>query len=794
VPFQVSQTTLECLEWQSVVARLLDELRTPMARRELETAGAEAARLFEEAEAGVRERLAETSEARALLDEGRDPPLGGTADLSDSLARLRRGGSLEALELLELARTLAVLGDVGRFLVGRAPEAPRLAGLAQGLPDLGALEEEIVFCISPEGAVRDEASDALREARREARALSSELTRRIEQLLRDPDVAVALSDSFYTLRNERFVLPVRADARRRVPGIVHDASSSGTTVFVEPDGIVEPNNRLKQAELTAQREIRRVLRDLSTRAAGSVEPIEQGLGDLATIDHAFARGRLSQRLRGVEPEVAREGIFRLPVLRHPLIEDDEVVPNDVHLGEAFHVLVLSGPNAGGKTVALKAVALCALFVRAGLHVPAAAGARVDLVDEVLADIGDAQDLEAHLSTFSAHVSNLAHIVDRASERSLVVLDEVGVGTDPSEGAALAQAVLEALADAGARVVTTTHYNLLKEIAAVDPRFENGCVEFDPDSLTPTYRLRFGAPGISTATALAARMGLRTSVVDRARALLEGEDAQLKGLLADLARSRSEVDRERADARRLREELHARNEEVEQRLTELRERRKRLLRRVREDVDRELREARAQVAEVIRDLQRGGSAGDAARARERLRAVEATVVESLGEPEGPVASDAAMDWTIAKPGDPVRVKGGATGTLVALPDRRGRVTVQMGSARMQIDAAKLTPAQATAPTRPTTIRFESEAQEDSGPQTAECDLRGLRADEALEQVDAALDRALSRGRGRVRLIHGHGTGTLREAVRAHLSRMPHVREHRAGGDGEGGNGVTIAVLG
>jgi DNA mismatch repair protein MutS2 len=791
VPFQVSQTTLERLEWRSVVARLVAELRTPRARRELEGAGPGATRLFADSETEVRERLAETSEARTLLDEGQRPPLGGASDLSDSLSRLRKGGALEALELGELARTLAVLGDVSRFLAGRAIEAPRLATLAADLPDLRTLEEEIVFCISPEGEVRDEASDALREARRDARALSAELTRRIEQLLRDRDVADALSDRFYTLRNERFVLPVRADARRRVPGIVHDASASGTTVFVEPDAVVELNNRLKQAELTAQREIRCVLRDLSARAAAVAEPLEQGLAALCTLDHAFARGRLSQRMKGVEPEVAREGIFRLPVLRHPLLEEDEVVPNDLHLGEAFHVLVLSGPNAGGKTVALKAVALCALFVRAGLHVPATAGARVDLVDEVLADIGDAQDLEAHLSTFSAHVSNLAHIVERASRRSLVVLDEIGVGTDPSEGAALAQAVLEALADAGARVVTTTHYNLLKEIAAVDPRFENGCVEFDPDSLTPTYRLRFGAPGISTATALAARMGLRTSVVNRARALLEGEDAQLKGLLADLARSRAEVDRERAEARTLREQLEGQKEELERRLQELRERRRRLLRRVREDVDRELRGAREQVAEVIRDLQRGGGARDAARARERLRAVETSVSESFREPVEEVTSEMAVDWAQAKPGDLVRLESGSTGSLVALPDRRGRATVQVGSARLQVRADRLCRAPAAVVARPAPVRFEPDAQE--GSPTAECDLRGLRVDEALEQVDAALDRALSSGRSRVRVIHGHGTGTLREAVRAHLKRMPHVREHKPGDEGEGGNGVTIAVL-
>lgn len=769
-----------------MVGHLLEELRTPMARLALEEDGR---RLFEAEEAAARERLVETSEARRLLEEGQRPPLAGASDLSGSLSRLSRGGTLEARELLELAATLGVLRELGRFLARHAADAPRLAAAGELLPELGGLEEEIVFCIGPEGEVRDDASEALREARREGRALSSELTHRIERLLRDPEVADALSDRFYTLRNERFVLPVRADARRRVPGIVHDASASGTTVFVEPDAVVELNNRLRQAELAAQREIRRVLRELSARAADSLAPLQQGLEVLAALDAAFARGSLSQRLRAVEPEVGREGIFRLPLLRHPLIADEEVVPNDVHLGEDFRVLVLSGPNAGGKTVTLKAVALCALFVRAGLHVPCGAGARVDLVDEVLADIGDAQDLEAHLSTFSAHVANLVRIVDRASQRSLVVLDEIGVGTDPSEGAALAQAVLEALADSGARVVTTTHYNLLKEIAALDRRFENVCLEFDPESLTPTYRLRYGAPGISTATALAARMGLRASVVERARALLEGEDAQLEGLIADLGRSRAQLDRDRAHARRLLEELQAKNAELERRLDELRERRRRLLRGVREDVARELREARAQVAAVVRDLQRGGSARDAARARERLEAVEASVRESLAEP-AETRSARALDRERLKPGEPVRLEGGALGTLLAPPDRRGRATVQVGSARMQVAADRLAPASTPRADRPTGIRFETDTVEG----TSECDLRGLRADEALEQVEAALDRALASGRERVRLIHGHGTGVLRDAVRAHLARLPHVREHHPGSEREGGNGVTIAVLG
>ncbi|MEN8181744.1 MAG: endonuclease MutS2 [Myxococcota bacterium] len=787
--FLVSDSALDRLEWPCVVARIAQELRTPLARRRLEEAGALGRGLFEDSEGQVRERLAETSEARALLDAEAAPPLGG-GDPSDSLSRLRRGGTLAPRELLELASALGVLRDCERFLRIQREGSPRLAELGAGLPDLGDLQEEIVFCIDPEGQVRDGASEALREARREARSLSAELTRRIEALLRNPEVADALSDRFYTLRNERFVLPVRADARRRVPGIVHDASASGTTIYVEPEAMVDLNNRLKQAELAAAREVQRLLRELSARAEAALPEIEAGLAILETLDHAFARGRLSQQLSGVEPEVGREGIFRLPVLRHPLIAGDEVVPNDLHLGETFTTLVLSGPNAGGKTVALKAVALCALFVRAGLHVPAAPGTRVDLMDAVLADIGDAQDLEAHLSTFSAHVSNLSAIVEAATEHSLVVLDEIGVGTDPSEGAALAQAVLEALADTRARVVTTTHYNLLKEIAAVDARFENGCVEFDPDSLTPTYRLRFGAPGISTATALAARLGLRSSVVERARTLLEGEDEQLKGLVADLARSRTEVDRERAEMRRLRVDLEAAKVDCDTRLAELRDRRRRLLRRVREEVDHELRDARAQVAAVIRDLQRGATAQHANRAREALRQVEDSLAERLREVAEPTPPESS-DGSPMQAGDTVQVDGGATGTLLEPPDRRGRATVQLGSARMQVAAQRLQPV-ATPPTGRSPTRAPASALPD-GPATPECDLRGLRVDEALEQVDAALDRALAAGRSRVRLIHGHGTGTLREAVRAHLAKAPHVRGHQPGDAGEGGNGVTLALL-
>jgi len=803
--FSVSDDALRLLEWPALTARLVAHLRTAAARTPFEGPDPNGRLLFESDEVEARARLDETSEARALLDAGLAAPLPTGRDLADALARVRRGGVLDPTELLDLRGLLAGVHDVAAFLHDHVEEAPRLAAFGELLPDLRDLQEEIGFTLSPEGDVRDEASPTLAEARRETRTLSSELTRRVESLLRDSEVRDSLSDTFYTLRNDRFVLPVRTDARRRVPGIVHDASASGTTLFVEPEAMVDQNNRLKQAELTVEREIRRVLRELCEQVASAVPEIERGIDLLASLDRAFARGRMSREMRATRPEVGRDGVFRLPMLRHPLIAGDEVVPNDVTVGQGFTVLVVSGPNAGGKTVAAKALALAALSVRAGVHVPAAPGSRVDLVDQVLVDIGDAQSLAQHLSTFSAHVANLARIVRQAGPHSLVVLDELGVGTDPSEGAALAQAVLETLADAGARVITTTHYTLLKEIAAVDARFENACVEFDPDTLIPTFRMRFGAPGVSSAAALAERMGLPGAVVSRARALMEGEDRQLDGLLSELAESRAALDAERAGARRAREEAESAQAKYASRLVELRERREKLVASMRDEVRDTFRDAHARVAAVIRDLQRGSpgqepTARDAAHARERLLAVQEQLEQQVSAEATttPGPEPARLDWSRIQPGERVSVSGGRTATLLSLPDRKGRVWVQLGSARTLLTKDRLVAvAPEVAPRQPPPPRVipEDGASPADEPdlRSAECDLRGLRADEALDQVDAALDLALSVGRSRVVLVHGHGTGTLREAVRAHLARAPYVRKFRPGEAGEGGNGVTIAIL-
>jgi DNA mismatch repair protein MutS2 len=801
--FRVAPKTLERLDWPQIVARLEAHARTPRARTRLAPPQGATA-LFEATLEGVRERLTETAEAAALLAAGEALPAGGLADPAEALGRARRGGVLAPRALLDLRSVLLALAETRRLLAARADRAPRLAELAATFGEHGALEQAIGRAFDPAGELRDEASAALTEARRESRRLSAAIEERLAQILRDSQLRERLSDAYFTVRNDRYVLPVRVDAQASVPGIVHDASRSGTTLFIEPEALVALNNRHKQAELGIREATLRVLRELGARAAASAGAIEADLETLARLDLAFARAELAREMEACAPEVGSEGVLRLPALRHPAIPAGEVVANDLALGDAWRVLVLSGPNAGGKTVAMKSVALAALLVRAGLFVPAAPGARVDLFDEVLADIGDEQDIREHLSTFSAHMANLARIAREASPRSLVVLDEIGVGTDPGEGAALAQAVLEALADSGARVVATTHMNLLKEMAEVDPRFANASVELDAETLAPTYRLRMGLPGVSSATAVAARMGMPGGVLDRANEILDREDRRLDRMLSELAASRAALEREQREAARLRAESEAARAEYRERVERLRARRDELYRAMRRDLDRAFREAHGQVAGVIRELQRGGTARDAARARERLLSLE-TEARSAAESAaaGALAAEAGapeaapappVDWRCAAAGDRVALRDGGAATLLALPDRRGRVALRVGSARVLVPAERVAALERAAPAAPPRVAIEAasggELERGGAPR---CDLRGLRVDEALDQLAAQIDRSVAGGSARLEIIHGIGSGALRRAVREHLAASPLVARVVDAPPSRGGDGVTIAEL-
>jgi DNA mismatch repair protein MutS2 len=794
----VSSATLEALEWPAVVERLRAHLRTPGGLRLCAREGGTA--LFAADLETARARHEEASEARAVLAAAA-PPFGGLVDVVPALLRAERGGSLGAGELLDVGAVVDAVASTIRFLDRNAGAAPRLAAVGSGLGDHRALADAIGAVLDSEGQIRDAASPTLAEARAEARRLAAEIRRRLDSALHDPAIAPHLSDAFVTVRNDRFVLPVRADARGRVRGIVHDASASGTTLFVEPQAVVDANNHLKKAELRIERETARILRELTDRVGREGPELRASLDGLVHIDLAFARAGLAAEWNAVPPIQEDAGVYELPQLRHPLLEPGRAVPNDVRLGADFCVLVLSGPNAGGKTVLLKAVALATLCAHAGIAVPAGAGARVDWTERVRADIGDSQSLRESLSTFSAHLASLARIVDEADPHSLVVLDEVGDGTDPGEGAALAQAVLEALASAGARVVATTHYGLLKEMAAVDPRFENASFEFDDETLAPTYRMRTGAAGASSATAVAARMGLRRDVLERANALLEREDRRLERTLAELAASRLALERERREVERARvatelERAEAAGERarLQQRLERLQARRDALYAEMRRELEGAFRAAHEEVAGVIRTLQRQPDARQAQRAHETLRVLEARTAAAV--PSAPPAPRAAPleapDWRRARAGDRVAVAGGGTGVLMALPDRRGRVVVQVGGARvvMPVDAVGRPPGPAPAAGG---ARVALDAGLEARGGAERCDLRGLRVDEALAQLVRALDRATLAGRERLEVVHGIGTGALRDAVRSHLATSPYVARFAAADPESGGEGVTRVEL-
>jgi DNA mismatch repair protein MutS2 len=801
-----SRRTLDVLEWPLVVERWRRHVRTPGARRRLEDPAAGFAADAEEARA----RLAETAEARSLLAIAA-PPFGGLPDVAAVVARAERGGGLGAGDLLDVAAVIEAITATAAFLARHGEDAPRLAARGAGLGHHQPLADEIRFALDGEGQVRDAASPVLAAARADARRLAGEIQRRLDAALHDPAIAPHLSDRFVTVRHDRYVLPVRADARGRVRGIVHDASASGTTLFVEPQAVVDANNRLKEAELAIERETTRVLRALADAAGREAPGLRASLVALEEIDLAFARGALAAEWDAVAPAVRDEGVFALPQLRHPLLDPARAVPNDLRLGDPVRVLVLSGPNAGGKTVAMKSLALAVLCARAGLHVAAAPGARVDWTERLLADIGDAQSLRESLSTFSAHLANLARIVEEADARTLVVLDEIGDGTDPGEGAALAQAVLEALADAGARVIATTHYGLLKEMAQVDPRFENASFEFDPETLAPTYRLRVGVAGASSATAVAARMGLRRTVLERAEELLAREDRRLERTLAELNASRVALEQERREASRLRAETESERAALQRRLEQLQARRDRIYSEMRRDLEASFRRAHDEVAGVIRSLQRAPSAREAERARQELRAIEirtreAEAAAGVADAAAAPARDAGarpLDWRRARPGDRVAVAGGGIGVLAALPDRRGRVAVQLGGARLVVPMERVA--------QPPAAPSREEARRERAPRVSltaaghgaddapsrggseRCDLRGLRVDDALAELARVLDRAALAGRARLEVVHGVGTGALLAAVRAHLADSPYVERFGPAPPEAGGDGVTEIAL-
>ncbi|MDK2888237.1 MAG: mismatch repair protein MutS2 [Thermoanaerobacter sp.] len=738
---------------------------------------------------------AETTQARELLRLEPGADFGGWHDIRRQLQRAVQGAVLEPQELFETGQTLGALQRIRKFFAGRAGRYPLLEEIAFKIGNFNELERKIKKAILPGGEIADDASPALSSIRRRLLRAQQQVRELLENIIRSPAYQKYLQDPIVTIREGRYVVPVKQEYRSQVPGIIHDQSASGATLFIEPMAVVESNNEVRRLQVMEKQEIERILGELSRAVAARGEELAQSLEALGQLDFILARARYSEHLDAVEPRLLPAPRLNLRQARHPLLTG-EVVPISVHLGYQFDTLVITGPNTGGKTVTLKTIGLLALMAQSGLHIPVAVGSELGVFNAIFADIGDEQSIEQSLSTFSSHLTNIVGILNQAGPGSLVLLDELGAGTDPDEGAALAQAILERLHEMGARTVATTHYSQLKNFAFTRERVENASVEFDAVTLKPTYRLLIGKPGASNAFEIARRLGLAPDVVERARSFMTVEQVQVADLMQQLERARQQAERELEEARRVREEaeeLRARYRALKE---ELAARRENLLSRAREEARLLVKRARQEAEEAIREL-RARLADEAARVREEAireaREKLAGMQERL-QPEpaasappgaGAVPKTVSVGQTVFLP------RFNQTGTVVAPPED-GEVQVQVGMIKINVPLGELRLPAGEESSRGE-VRVSALMEDKVRSISTRLDLRGLRAEEALQEVEKYLDDATLAGLSRVFLVHGKGTGALRAAIQQRLKTDRRVKSFRLGEHGEGGTGVTVVDL-
>ena len=807
---------LHMLEYDKVLALLAEGAASALGREA-------ALALLPTTRAGdAQARQRETSEARQVLASGQSVPLTGIHDLRDALHRARIGAMLDAEELLRVAVTLRVARRLQTFL-DRLESCPQLSALGQSLDPLPAVADPISAAITDAAEVADDASPELHRLRRQITALQGRIRDVLDDMVRAPSLREYLQEPLVTLREDRYVLPIKLEHKNRVPGVVHDRSASGATLFIEPMAVVNLNNDLRQRALEERAEVERILRQLTATVAAHAGPLGATLDALRAIDFACAKGALSLRLDAAEPALdaigAPDAWIDLHDARHPLLRGN-VVPIDVELGRNFRSLVLTGPNTGGKTVTLKTLGLLTLMAQAGLHVPAAPGSRLVVFDRVVCDIGDEQSIEQSLSTFSSHMRNIVGIVAEVDDRSLVLLDEIGAGTDPLEGAALAMSLLEFLYARGSWCASTTHYSELKTFAFSREGFENASVEFDVQTLQPTFKVVVGLPGRSNAFEIAARLGLPAAITARARQYLSGEELRVEGLIGDLMAQRDRMEKANRELDEARRRAARLTQELEDKREQFRLRYERAVERARDDARDIVRRARQDVADTLRELHDQMKAVDdeaadrkriqaAETTRERLKEIEAEIapsseLEPLGPPEAP---DGAVPGTLSegdlKPGRPVWLCSLRQRAYVVDAPSPGsdQVRVQVGAIKLFVPRHDLAPAPdeaaggagdpAQTAERTNVAEFLSAKARTLSP---EIHLRGLKVEEALARLDKYLDDACLAGLPTVRIVHGKGTGVLREAVAALLATDSRVGSYRLGERGEGGEGVTVATLG
>ncbi len=836
--------TLHVLEYPKILARLGDfcdfSASADLARTLHPTPD------FEEAIV----RLAETSEARTLLVTS-NLTIGGAHDIREQVDLAAHGGVLDPKELLEVQSTLVSMRDLHRFFDKHAEASPHLANIACRLPAPAGLIDAISRCIADNGEVADSASPRLYDLRRQVRISHDRLMSRLQRYLTDSSTASKLQDAVITQRDGRYVIPLRAEFKGQVKAIVHDQSSTGATLFIEPLAVVELNNAFREAQISERDEVRRVLAELSAQIGELAGQIVPGVAALAELDLSFAKAKYAEAIHASEPILhsmmnvkrrnpqpveVRPGMFDIPTIklldaRHPLLDPETVVPITIDAASGTFALVITGPNTGGKTVTLKTVGLLVVMAQSGLHIPAQSGSELPCFQAVYADIGDEQSIEQSLSTFSGHITNIVHILKKADKRSLVILDELGAGTDPQEGAALARAILSSLLAQGITTFVATHYPELKTFAHTTPGVVNASLEFNVQTLRPTFKLTIGLPGRSNALAIAQRLGLPQDIIEAAKSEINPDDLRADKLIGDIHRQRKIAFKESEKAGKARSEARRLEHDLVERLEKIEDERFKVLEQARAEGELEVGVLKAQLKLFKEELKKARQPLDA------LQKIEEKVNEVEDKIQAPVKRrttkiESSMPHQPLKVGEKVVLKKlGNEGTIVSLDEDEAEI--QAGSLRMRVPLGELKRKQET-------IEGEASLPFRGGPQTVlrtpsgnrdylagtgattekrkpekiitepssavhrglsvlaaspgiELDLRGQRPEDALDLLDRYLERAYMTGLPFVRIIHGKGTGKLRQEVRAALKDHPHVLSFEEGGDKEGGSGVTVAKL-
>ncbi len=745
----------------------------------------------------------QTRDAHMLLARFGGPAFGGLINVNNALYRADAGSTLSLKELLNVASVLHVIRTISQWRSTNEGVATVLDIYFNALVPNRFLEDSITTAIISEEEVADNASPTLADIRRKIRTQESKVRDQLGKYTHNSNFSKYLQDNIITMRNGRYVIPVRNEYRGEVPGLVHDTSSSGATVFIEPMPIVEANNQIKLLKNKEEDEIDRILAELSANVGSFANSIKSSYECAVELNLIFAKAQLAYAMRASVPQLNNEGIIELRRARHPLIDKNKVVPVDISLGTDFDTIVITGPNTGGKTVSIKTIGLMSLMAMCGLMLPVDDRSRISVFDHVLADIGDEQSIEQSLSTFSSHMTKIVSILEEADERSLVLIDELGAGTDPIEGAALAVSILEQLRNQGAKIAATTHYAELKSYALQTPGVINGSCEFDVQSLKPTYRLLIGIPGRSNAFAISKRLGISDEIIEHAQELVSNENVRFEDVVDRLEQSRAKMEKEREEARKIREEADRELEKAQKLKADIETLRQKELEDAKGQAVRITEQAKREAYQLLNDLEmlkkQQAKEKNAAEMARRARAVikkDLNAIDSASDPIVALGND--EDYVLPRPlkiGDTVIIADiGNEATVVTLKDKKGLVTVQMGTMKTRVkeENLRLIEKKKSVEKKRTVATGRMESRMNMKAQTS-VDLRGMTVEEGILELDRYIDHALRMGINEFTVIHGKGTGVLRSAVRDYLKKSKYVKTSRLGTFGEGEDGVSIVTL-